>query len=64
MNERYPISGLKVIYDGKTYDKILYLDIHNTSEYSNYQVSFTSIENEKETLNVSCMLKDIEIITK
>ena len=48
----------------KIYDKILYFNIHDTNKYEKYEVSFTNIENEKETININCMLKDIEIVTK
>lgn len=64
MNERQPIKGLKITYDNKIYDKILYFSIHNTDKYEKYEVNFTNIESEKETITINCMLKDIEIVTK
>jgi hypothetical protein len=64
MNDRQPINNLKIKYDNKTYDKIMYVSIRNTDEYSKYEVSFENKENEKETININCMLNEIEITTK
>lgn len=64
MNDRQPIKNLKIKYDNKVYDKIMYLSVHNIDEYSKYEVSFENKENEKETININCMLNEIEIATK
>jgi len=64
MNDRQPIKNLKITYDNKTYDKVMYVSIRNTDEYSKYEVSFENKENEKETININCMLSEIEITTK
>jgi hypothetical protein len=62
MNQRQAISNLKIRYDGKTYDKILYFSIHGLDEYNKYEVGFTNQETEKETVNIECMLRDIKVI--
>lgn len=61
--ERQPINNLKIKYDNKLYEKILYISIQNVSEYSEYEVSFDNMDNENSTTRINCMLKDIEMTT-
>lgn len=64
MEDNKPIKNLKITYDGKIYDQVTWLSIHNKDKYNNYEVSFTNVESETQTININCMLKDVEILTK
>lgn len=64
MEEKKVIKSLKVIYNNKSYDKITWFSISNANEYNKYEVSFENKEKENEIININCMLKDIEILTK
>lgn len=47
--------GLKIEYDNKIYDKIIYLSI------SNNEVHFENKENESISNNISCKLSEVKI---
>lgn len=48
-------KGLKVEYDNKIYDKIIYLGIDEN------EVHFTNKENESISNNISCKLNEVKI---
>lgn len=48
-------KGLKIEYDNRIYDKIIYLSI------SNNEVHFENKENDSISNNISCKLSDIKL---
>lgn len=55
-----PIKGLKIKYDGKTYENIVYLSITNWD--GNERVSFTDKFNNSVSTTINCKFSDIKII--
>lgn len=55
-NKEKPIKGLKVKYDGKTYENITYFNI------SNWDGSFTERKDNTVSTTVNCKFSDIKII--
>lgn len=50
------IKGLKIKYDGKEYDKIIYM--HCSDE----GLHFENQDNEFTTTNINCKIKDVKFI--
>lgn len=59
-NKETPIKGLKVKYDGKTYENITYFSISNWD--GSERVSFTERKNNTVSTTVNCKFSDIKII--
>lgn len=49
------LKGLKVEYENKIYDKIIYLNI------SNNEIHFENKENDSITNNIACKLSEVKI---
>ena len=50
-----PIKGLKIIYNGETYDKIVYMSC------SNEGISFENMQNESTMVNIRCPIDKIKL---
>ena len=59
-NKEVPIKGLKVKYDGKSYDNITYFSISNWD--GSERVSFTERKDNTVSTTVNCKFSDIKII--
>lgn len=59
-NKEKPIKGLKIKYDGKTYENITYFNISNWD--GNERVNFSIKNDDNVTININCSFKDIKII--
>lgn len=55
-----PIKGLKIEYDGKTYENITYFSISNWN--GNERVNFTEKKDNTVSTNVNCKFSDIKIV--
>lgn len=55
-----PIKGLKIKYDGKTYESITYFSISNWD--GNERVSFTEKKDNTVSTTVNCKYSDIKIV--
>lgn len=55
-----PIKGLKIKYDGVTFENIIYFSISTWNGKEN--VSFTNKKDNNTTVSVNCEFSDIEII--
>ena len=55
-----PIDGLKIKYDGKTYENITYFNISNWD--GSERVNFTEKKDNTVSTTVNCKFSDIKII--
>lgn len=59
-NKEKTIKGLKIKYDGKTYENITYFSISNWD--GSERVSFTERKDNTVSTTVNCKFSDIKII--